>query len=384
MIDVSDKKNCCGCSACYNVCPVNAITMAEDNEGFLYPHIDESKCVKCGKCVNSCPYHAINNPAKDLRLCYAAYNINEGERSVSSSGGIFTLLAKRIIDEGGIVFGAAYDENFEVYHTFTENKKDLAKLIGSKYMQSRIGHIFEDVKRCLAKGRTVLFAGTTCQIGGLKGYLKKEYDNLLCVDFICLGIPSPKVWRDYLSTYFSGEKVQLVNFKNKSLGWHNFSLNIITDKRDFCVSGRNTYFFSGYFKGLYSRPSCSVCIFKSGSRVSDITIADCWGYDHIAPELDDNKGLSSIVCHSEKGQALFESIKNMLVWKRANFDDVLRYNNNYCTPSPMGLRRETFWKDYDRLPKEKVLKKYCKPEKQNKMKTFISGFKKRMKKAIGF
>lgn len=363
MIEITDKKKCCGCAACYNICPVRAIQMKSDFEGFLYPEIDVELCIGCNQCKVVCPYHNRTNKKYDLRKCYAGFNNNELDRALSSSGGIFVLMAKEIISQGGIVYGAAYDDDFLVYHTSAENYNDLQRLIGSKYLQSRIGDSFSSIRILLNKGRQILFVGTSCQVAGLRGYLKKDYQNLICVDFICLGVPSPKVWKDYLDTYFKGEEIKFVNFKNKNLGWHQFSLNIITNKRDYCRNGRETMYFSGYFKHLYSRPCCSECIFKHGNRDSDITISDCWGYNYIAPELDDNKGLSSIECHSQKGEKMFDLIKDRLIWKCANFDDVMKYNSNYCTAAPMGQKRDEFWRDYERMDKRKLFKVYCSPEK---------------------
>lgn len=363
MINIIEKKRCSGCSACYNICPVDAISMECDNEGFLYPRVNEEKCINCGMCENTCPYVSRKERNTDLNKCFAAYNKNDVEREMSSSGGIFILLAKKILQEGGVVYGAAYDGEFLVYHKYIDDMADIRDLVGSKYMQSRIGKSFSVVKKFLKQNRKVLFVGTSCQIGGLRAYLQREYKNLVCVDFICLGTPSPKVWKDYLVTYFPNHNIKFVNFKNKEIGWHNFSLNIITDKGDYCKSGRDTYFFTGYFKHIYSRPSCSECIFKNGNRDSDITISDCWGYHYIAPEMDDNKGLSSIECHSKLGLDLFESIKESLAWKEANVEDVLKYNSNYCKSASMGIEREDFWHDYEILDKKTLFEKYCSPPK---------------------
>lgn len=380
MISINDNMSCSGCSACKNACPANAIVMKEDKEGFLYPFVDENKCIDCSLCDRVCPYHNKIETSPDLDMCFACYNNNENERSISSSGGIFVLLAKKVLSENGVVFGAVFDEQFTVIHSYAEKYDELLPLIGSKYMQSRIGDSFKMVKSFLDDKRQVLFAGTACQIAGLKGYLRKEYSNLICVDFICLGVPSPKVWKDYLNTFFEGEKIKTINFKNKNLGWHTFSLEIKTDKQHFCKNGRETYFFNGYFRQLYSRPSCSKCIFKEGDRVSDITISDCWGYSHIAPELDDNKGLSSVECHSQKGLAIFNNIKDSLVWKEAYLDDVKKYNSNYCVSAPLGSRRAPFWKDYDRISKEKLFKKYCSPKKESRIKKFFVIGQKRLRK----
>lgn len=365
MVQVTDKVKCSGCAACYNACIVQAIDMVADKEGFVYPQIDFNKCIRCDKCAKVCPYVNPLETEADLQKCFVAYNKNIEDRFSSSSGGIFVALAKEILREDGIVFGAAFDENYMVYHKSAENEKEIISLMGSKYLQSRIGTIYQEVFSQIKRDRKVLFVGSSCQIGGLMSYLGKSYNNLICVDFICLGIPSPKVWSDYLDTFFERDKIRFINFKDKSLGWHTFSLRIKGEDKNFVKNGKLTYFFSGYFKQLYSRPSCSSCIFKQGNRISDITISDCWGYHKIAPEMDDNKGLSSIVCHTEKGIGLFERIKWQLEYKEANFEDVLKYNGNYNTSVAMGEQRDNFWRDYDCLPKKRVFRKYCKPDKEN-------------------
>lgn len=362
MIIIEDKIKCCGCTACYNACPVKAIEMLEDNEGFLYPKVNVLKCIGCNICENVCPYNSEINKQFDLKECYVAYNKDEAERYTSSSGGMFVLLGKRIIDQGGVVFGAAYNKEFLVEHIYVENKKDLKKLIGSKYMQSKIGDMFPEVKKFLSMNRKVLFVGTTCQISGLKSYLKIDYENLICVDFICLGIPSPKIWKDYLNVYFKNEVISDVNFKDKIHGWNNFSLKVDTNKRTFYCTGKNTPFFVGYYKSLYSRPSCSTCYFKGDRRCSDITLSDCWGYANIAPEMMDNKGLSCVVCHSQKGVEIFNEVKMNVNSKTMNFEDLIKYNSNYNQSVSMGEKRGDFWKDYEKLEKDKLFAKYCTPQ----------------------
>ena len=197
MIDILNKKDCCGCSACVQKCPKQCISLKEDNEGFLYPQVNQQECISCGICKKVCPIINPNEKRTPLQI-YAAINKNEEIRRQSSSGGIFTLLSEEILKEGGVVFGARFDENWEVKHDYTENVKGLVNFRGSKYVQSRIEDNYKKVETFLKQGRKVLFSGTPCQIAGLKRFLSKEYDNLLTVDFICHGVPSPKVWRLYL------------------------------------------------------------------------------------------------------------------------------------------------------------------------------------------
>ena len=196
-IKLAEKHICTGCAACYSVCPVQCISMKEDAEGFLFPIIDEEKCTKCSLCEKTCLSIMQGKERKPLNV-YAAKNPNEEIRKESSSGGIFTLLAEHVINKGGVVFGARFNEDWEVIHDYTETVKGLAAFRGSKYVQSRIGDMYKTAKDFLEKDRNVLFSGTPCQIAGLKAFLRKDYDNLLTVDLVCHGVPSPLVWKRYL------------------------------------------------------------------------------------------------------------------------------------------------------------------------------------------
>lgn len=302
MIDILNKKDCCGCSACVQKCPKQCISLKEDNEGFLYPQVNQQECISCGICKKVCPIINPNEKRTPLQI-YAAINKNEEIRRQSSSGGIFTLLSEEILKEGGVVFGARFDENWEVKHDYTENVKGLVNFRGSKYVQSRIEDNYKKVETFLKQGRKVLFSGTPCQIAGLKRFLSKEYDNLLTVDFICHGVPSPKVWRLYLyetyrkiikrggkhtaSSILSNSEgksqIEDICFRNKDLGWKRYSFFLKLKLTD--IKGkRNTaelfepysenIFMKGFLSDLYLRPSCYQCTARSGKSGSDITIAD--------------------------------------------------------------------------------------------------------------
>ena len=235
MIHIEEKSKCCGCNACVQRCPKHCIAMREDEEGFLYPIIDESSCINCGLCEKVCPVLNQGEERKPLKV-YAAKNRNEEIRMQSSSGGIFTLLAEQIIQEGGVVFGARFDENWDVIHDYTETIDGLASFRGSKYVQSRVGETYKQAESFLKQGRKVMFAGTPCQISGLKLFLCKDYENLLTVDFICHGVPSPGVWRKYLEELIArqgggknsvlshpNELITHIEFRNKRLGWKKYS-----------------------------------------------------------------------------------------------------------------------------------------------------------------
>ena len=227
MITINNKHNCCGCSACVQACPKQCISFEEDEQGFRYPLVDKAICVDCGMCEKVCPVLNAGEPRQPLAV-YAAINPNEEIRKESSSGGIFTALAESVLDEGGVVFGARFNDQWEVVHAYTESKEGLAPFRGSKYVQSRVGETYRQTKVFLQQGRKVMYTGTPCQIAGLKRYLGKEYDQLLTVDVVCHGVPSPMVWRDYLRDITSDNLPQIasINFRDKSTGWKNFRLKI--------------------------------------------------------------------------------------------------------------------------------------------------------------
>lgn len=321
MIKIDSKEKCCGCWACVQRCPKHCITMVEDDEGFLYPKVDSSLCIDCSLCEKVCPVINQGEP-RIPDVVYAAKNLNEEIRMASSSGGIFTLLAEEVIAKGGVVFGARFNEEWDVVHDYTETIEGLSAFRGSKYVQSRVGKCYSQVEEFLKKGRKVLFSGTPCQIAGLKRFLRKEYDNLLTVDFICHGVPSPGIWREYLkeeTTRQCGGKntvlshpvlngrdarIESISFRNKSLGWKKFSFALtfsVSDghgeKNSVLLSEplNKNIFLRGFLADLYLRPSCYACPSKSFKSGSDITIGDFWGVQHVMPEIDDDKGVSVVM-----------------------------------------------------------------------------------------
>lgn len=385
-IEIVDKRRCSGCTACLSVCPKGCISMQEDEEGFLYPIVDDAVCIQCGKCVKVCPYsHSefANKPEEEeLALCYAAYNKNDEVRYQSSSGGMFRALADKIIADGGVVFGAAFDKDFLVEHTYAETLEGLLPLMGSKYLQSRMGNSFSEVKRFLKEGRKVLFTGCGCQIAGLKRFLNHDDRNLVCVDLICHGVHSPRIWQSYLYSLFSDDKVEYVNFRDKRTGQDNSSVVIKGLKSQVCEKKKDFLYFKSWQYGLFTRPSCEVCPFKSDNRVSDITISDCWGFRKIAPELYDDKGLSSVVIHTDKGKLLFDAVASQLVFKETLLDDVKQYNSDYIRSIPFNAaKRKAFWKDYrkDEIPFGRLLTKHLRESKRQQTARFV---KKGIKKCL--
>ena len=311
---LADKNQCTGCTACANICPKSCIEMKEDDEGFAQPVIDNSKCISCLACERVCPILSNRTPKDEETKAYAALSKNDETRLESSSGGIFSELAKLILQSNGIVYGAKYDDDFKVIHTGIEDIESLKELRGAKYSQSDLSTIFQTIKKQLNNGRQVLFSGTPCQIGGLKAFLKKDYDNLYCIDFVCHGVPSPLVWKKYIeyrSQVDADNQVpEYINLRNKESGWSHYSYQV-----EFAYSKSNHYlcqndkdlYMSLFVNNYILRRSCSNCYYKGYSRESDITLGDFWGIWDILPSMDDNKGTSVVFTHSNKGEKLLNS-----------------------------------------------------------------------------
>ena len=330
MINIIDKNKCCGCSACVQACPKQCISFDEDEQGFRYPLVDKEHCIDCGLCEKVCPCLNQNEPRKPLKV-YAAINPNEEIRMQSSSGGVFTMLAETTIAEGGVVFGARFDENWEVIHDYTETYEGLEAFRGSKYVQSRIGETYKQTREFLKAGRKVLFSGTSCQIIGLKKFLRKEYDNLKTVDVVCHGVPSPLVWREYLKELQSrpqgavGENTVLlslkeipiitgISFRDKSTGWRKYGFvvrgksalkadqnSVLTSYNDVVLHetvDKNLY-MQGFINNLIIRPSCFACPAKQGRCHSDFSLADFWAFKVYTPHLNDDKGITLLYAHTE-------------------------------------------------------------------------------------
>ena len=370
MMEIKNKIDCCGCQACYNICPQNAIEMQEDEKGFKYPKIDKEKCIDCGLCNKVCP--VINNKSiKNEPKAYAAYCKNEEIRKNSSSGGIFTLIATQIIDEGGVVFGASFDENFNIKHIKIEEKEGLQKLRGSKYVQSNIGETFKQAKKYLEDNRKVLFTGTPCQIEGFRCYLQKEYENLYLQDIICHGVPSPKVWNKYKEYRKNKDKEEpkKINFRNKKDGWSRYCLLFDYKSREYKNTPSKDLYLQMFLQDLSLRDSCYDCKFKKFNRLSDITLADFWGIDNILPEMNDNKGTSLLIINSTKGQKLFDKIKEETIFKEVNLKEAIKYNPSMIHSVKYNAKRDSFFEELDNTSFDKIAKKYLK--KANFFKKFI-------------
>lgn len=308
-INLVDEKICTGCGACYNICPKKAITMKPNEEGFLYPIINEDECIDCGLCLKSCAAYNPQYENSKEPECYAVW-ANDEIRMKSASGGAFTLLANYILDKGGYVCGAAWDNDFNVEHKIINKKEELHELQGVKYIQSSTKNTFKEIKSILSTGKLVLFVGTPCQVAGLKAFLQnKDYANLILVDLVCHGVPSPGVWQQYLEEKGFAGNISNIKFRNKRYGWSQ-SLEIsLNNSIKYCGVPPIDTFYETFFILMNTRKSCGNCSFARITRQGDLTIGDAW---NCQPSMNDNKGTSEILVNTPKGKDIFNKIKTKI------------------------------------------------------------------------
>lgn len=331
MIQIINKQDCCGCGACVQACPKDCIHMEADAEGFLYPVVDKDICINCGKCGCTCPVltHRAMENSEVVPQAYAAYCKDTDVRLKSSSGGLFTIFANKILGESGVVYGAAYDVEHQVHHIRVDNPKDLDALRGSKYVQSRTEDTFRAVKLDLKDGRKVLYTGTACQIAGLKAFLGRDHEDLYTIDVLCHGVPSPKVWELYLEMQKKahGAAVRRTIFRHKKYGWKSYTLLLeFTNNKVYERIFSQDSFMQMFLRNICLRPSCHACEFKGMDRPSDISIGDCWGIENIMPNMDDDKGTSVLLIHTDKGKQLLENIECDLVICPGELNRLLPYD----------------------------------------------------------
>lgn len=342
MIEILDYHNCCGCSACVQVCPKQCILFEEDKKGFKYPVVDKNSCVNCGLCEKVCPCLNKGKSHKPINV-YAVINPNLEVRMKSSSGGFFSMLAEYVIKRRGVVFGARFNEDWNVIHDSADTLEGIAKFRGSKYVQSYIGNCYIRVREYLNNGRLVLFTGTSCQIAGLKLFLRKEYESLICVDLVCHGVPSPKVWRDYIEKVLKRPKgvakkntvllplketpvITGISFRDKSTGWKKFGF--VTYNKSSAKADKNSVlspksqdeevliheihrdnlYMNIFLNNLCLRPSCYKCPSKAGKCGSDFTMADFWGIGEYNEKLDDDKGVTAVLVNNTRASDILSAM----------------------------------------------------------------------------
>lgn len=355
MIKIVDKVDCCGCNACGDICGKNAITFKTDNEGFWYPEVDTEKCVDCGLCEKICPIIQVKDKKiadyYDRPKCYASVHKNLEVRFDSTSGGLFSAFAEKVLKEGGLVGGAAYTEDLYVEQILISQKEDLYKLRGSKYLQSNFEGFYKEVKKALDDNKKVLLCGSPCQMMAVRTYLRKDYDNLYIIDYICRGIPSGLIFHKYLQYWEKkvGSKVVYFKFKIKDLGWRKRTMKIGFKNGKYVYDDCNNSLYDlGYHKThAFCRPSCYDCKFLGIPRLADVTIADYWGVEkiHNNPELDRDMGTSLVMCNNKKGDELFNSIQGHLITEETSFENAVNGNLALFTshPKPV-IERDEFYR----------------------------------------
>lgn len=343
------KAACCGCGACMEICPKQAIRMVQDQEGFLYPKVEKSRCIHCGKCGEICPMRK-KGKISDENL-YMGAQAKDGQlRYSGSSGGIFSVLAQYILAHQGIVYGAGYDEAMKVIHKGVEDQKRLGQIKRTKYVQSNMEGIYGRIEKNLKENRWVLFCGTPCQAEALMKYLDQSYEKLLVVDLVCYGVPSPGIWKDYVTYLEQIHKGKMTDFsfRDKRNRDNGHIRSCIIGGKEYAVSLYQDLYCRMYFKNYILRPSCHACRFCTVDRRSDLTIGDFWGIENVRREMDDGMGTSMIIVRSEKAKRIWKEIEQDLIWFSCDKADVLQ--PRLQQPTDMARGRYAFMLLYRMLP----------------------------------
>lgn len=355
--------SCCGCEACVAICPQACLEMLEDRDGFLHPFVVDDGCTNCDLCNRVCP--VINPPPQPQALenppVVAAYSNDEAIRTLSSSGGVFSVLAREVINRGGRVYGAAFDSDFALRHVGVDNLQDLQKLRGSKYVQSRIGTTYQDIRAQLRTNRQVLLTGTPCQVAGLYAFLGRGYVNLFTCDLVCHGVPSPKVFSHYLSYLRKkyGAAIESISFRDKRNGWNSFSVTVaFSNGKVYSRHFMQDVFMRGFLRNLYLQPACYECPFVGFPRRGDITLADYWGVGDKHPEFSDDKGTSLVFINTSKGKGFFDEIEDELTIAHSPREYAIAHNPSITSSYSRPAMRALFFRDLQRFPFEFIMYKY--------------------------
>ncbi|NZA40105.1 Coenzyme F420 hydrogenase/dehydrogenase, beta subunit C-terminal domain [Eubacterium callanderi] len=350
MINKIQIKECCGCTACKSICPQNAIQMKQNKEGFFYPVINENNCIECGFCTKVCQ-KTIKTSSNYPIETYAAFSKNEKIRSISSSGGIFGSIADYYLKNGYLVYGARFNESFEVIHA--KVNKDVESFYGSKYVQSNLENVYISIKNELKDGKKILFIGTPCQVLGLNNFLKQKNcnkENLLLLDFICHGVPSPLILKNYLLELEKkyNSKIRKVSFRNKTYGWNLFSLKIeFYNNNTYIKNLKEDAYLQGFLKNLTLGESCYKCKANNFRSNSDITLGDYWGVEKFLKDYNynDDKGVSLLLINTLKGKKLINILSNKIVRKDINLQDAIKYNPCIIKSVKRNKKRNKFFND---------------------------------------
>lgn len=363
--------HCTGCGACLNACKRGALSLQRDEEGFAYPKIDAGKCIHCNACERTCPADKVI-PAEESTKAYYAYAKDADICKNSSSGGMFSLIAEEILNQGGVVFGAGFDTAFRICHQRIDCVQDIAMLRTSKYVQSDMGLTFREVEAELKADKTVLFAGTPCQIAALKQYLNRDYPKLYTQDIICHGVPSPGIWEKYLTEVHNGKEIQSISFRDKTLGWNDFSMKVTYhDGTAYRELATKDAFERAFLANLILRPSCYQCQYKTIERVSDITLADYWGVETVHPELKDQQGVSLVLTHSQKGEQLLKAVSVNATVKETDIVRATTMNHAATHSVKWHRNREEFFASAPTQLLAPLVKKCLKPTAKQRTMRFV-------------
>lgn len=354
--------DCYGCGACEQICGHKAIQLKANVEGFLYPEVDTDKCSNCGLCERVCP---IDVPPKgQVKQTIACQYQNESLID-SASGGLFKAVADYVLDHNGYVAGCVFDESFNPIHILSNSPKDISRMQGSKYVQSKIGNVYNEVKKQLKEGVLVLFSGTPCQVAGLKEFLMDKYNNLITLDLICHGVPSPKLLQLYLDTSFRTKgKITDFKFRNKRKnGW--CSQGSVTVESNGKIKEKRTtpytdsYYYYYYLANNISRICCYSCKYSSVSRVGDITIGDYWNLQNILPDFDCQNGVSVALVNTETGRRVLDNLDDRLIKKETTLQQAVDNNGNLEAPCLMPEKRNLIYSEIEKYGYIAVAKSEC-------------------------
>lgn len=371
---ITTTKTCTGCFACVNICPHTCISVITDEEGFYYPHINTDTCVNCNLCNLVCTKEQTKQ-ARYPAIILGCRVIKDSDLNSSSSGGMFGLFATAFLKSGGRIFAARFNEANKVYHDEIKDLSELAFYRRSKYSQSYLGDVFKRVKDRLKDGIRVLFVGTPCQVAGLLAFLRKPYPTLYCIDFVCHGVPSPGVWKEYLKTLGSG--ISNISFRDKETGWPNYSFSYVQDNVKHRQTASQNPYMRGFLHDLYLRPSCYDCKFKGFTSGADITMSDFWGVWKNHPKWNDQKGAGVLAINSNKGEQLLKMVD------KKEYEEVdvtvqqayIDYNCSAYKCAPHNPKREIFFSRYGKEPLVPLIMELSKDPILVQIKNIISKIK---------
>lgn len=376
MIQTNIDSNCCGCHACVLACPVGCIRMEENQEGFLYPKIQYEKCISCNRCENVCPMLNQQHTNENHLSAYLFQNENQEIHQESTSGGFFSEIGKFVIQKGGVVFGASFNEDLEVVHRYVDVTEDLSLFRNSKYVQSNIKKSFLQAKKFLDQGRWVCFSGTPCQIQALSLFLGKDYEKLIMVDFICRGVPSPKLLRKYILEQEKKEKSPIteLKFRSKKYGYHFGTIQLKFANGHIKNEGPTTNsYLRPFFQGCSSRMSCFHCPMKYINRISDFTLFDSWHAHDLSSEIIDDKGTTAVLAHTIKAKKIILYLRGTLI--PVSTHKLVQFDGDMLLKQPrIHKNRKYFLQNLENITMDQLIKRYLPITKYEKMRRFAKPF----------